>query len=279
MQRLRRPVQVSFEAWTEDLDTHLFNARIETMLLASASNSVSNAQEVRALVKEAAWAIFNTVTQLWHGPMTTLVWLVVALSAAKEDVEALIKRSGDNKIVAAIDLITNLALLLAHRPATPPTNSEEAATLRFSGPAPKEDSPPPALEQPQEKPWQAPVEPPPPRIMRVNAWREEQSLSKLSPQVRQSMAQLQASQPLEGHVPLAKGRLRGCTASPTGTTSSSAMTPMRSSRPGTACRSSGPSRAAANGCRNGMATRTVTTSWVVNGKKGHGLRAGMNNGL
>lgn len=45
--------------------------------------------------------------------------------------------------------------------------------------------------------------------MRVNAWREEQSLSKLSPQVRQSMAQLQASQPLEGHVPLAKGRLRG----------------------------------------------------------------------
>ncbi|MCX2887662.1 hypothetical protein OO258_05410 [Pseudomonas sp. DCB_BI] len=209
LQRLRGPVQVSFQAWTEDLDTQLFNARIETMLLASASNSVSNAQEVRALVKEAAWAIFNTVTQLWHGPMTTLVWLVVALSAAKEDVEALIKRSGDDKIVAAIDLITNLALLLAHRPATPPTNSEEAATLRFSGPAPKEDSPPPAVEQPQEKPWQAPVEPPQPRIMRVNAWREEQSLSKLSPQVRQSMAQLQASQPLEGHVPLAKGRLRG----------------------------------------------------------------------
>ncbi|MDY7072271.1 hypothetical protein PshuTeo2_23800 [Pseudomonas hunanensis] len=142
LQRLRRPVQVSFQAWTEDLDTHLFNARIESMLLASASNSASNAQEVRALVKEAAWAIFNTVTQLWHGPMTTLVWLVVALSAAKEDVEALIKRSGDDKIVAAIDLVTNLALLLAHRPATPPANSEEPARLRFSGPAPKEETPP-----------------------------------------------------------------------------------------------------------------------------------------
>ena len=25
------PVQASFQAWTEDLDTHLFNARIETM--------------------------------------------------------------------------------------------------------------------------------------------------------------------------------------------------------------------------------------------------------
>nr|WP_049274958.1 DUF6543 domain-containing protein [Pseudomonas putida]ELU0817171.1 hypothetical protein [Pseudomonas putida] len=209
LQRLRRPVQVLFQAWTEDLATHLFNARIDTMLLASASNSVSNAQEVRALVKEAAWAIFNTVTQLWHGPMTTLAWLVVALSAAKEDVEALIKRSGDNKIVAAIDLLTNMALLLAHRPATPPANSEAAVTLRFSGPAPKEESPPPALEQPQEKPWQAPVEAPQPTRVRVESWHDEQRLSNLSVQERQSLAQLQASQPLEGHAPLTRGRLRG----------------------------------------------------------------------
>ncbi|GLO00606.1 hypothetical protein PPUJ13061_05040 [Pseudomonas putida] len=209
LQRLRRPVQVLFKAWTEDLATHLFNARIDTMLLASASNSVSNAQEVRALVKEAAWAIFNTVTQLWHGPMTTLAWLVVALSAAKEDVEALIKRSGDNKIVAAIDLLTNLALLLAHRPATPPANSEAAVTLRFSGPAPKEESPPPALEQPQEKPWQAPVEAPQPTRVRVESWHDEQRLSNLSVQERQSLAQLQASQSLEGHAPLTRGRLRG----------------------------------------------------------------------
>lgn len=209
LQRLRRPVQVLFQAWTEDLATHLFNARIDTMLLASASNSVSNAQEVRALVKEAAWAIFNTVTQLWHGPMTTLAWLVVALSAAKEDVEALIKRSGDNKIVAAIDLLTNLALLLAHRPVTPPANSEAAVTLRFSGPAPKEESPPPALEQPQEKPWQAPVEAPQPTRVRVESWHDEQRLSNLSVQERQSLAQLQASQSLEGHAPLTRGRLRG----------------------------------------------------------------------
>ncbi|NTY94488.1 hypothetical protein FCH83_14185 [Pseudomonas putida] len=209
LQRLTRPVQVLFKAWTEDLATHLFNARIDTMLLASASNSVSNAQEVRALVKEAAWAIFNTVTQLWHGPMTTLAWLVVALSAAKEDVEALIKRSGDNKIVAAIDLLTNMALLLAHRPATPPANSEAAVTLRFSGPAPKEESPPPALEQPQEKPWQAPVEAPQPTRVRVESWHDEQRLSNLSVQERQSLAQLQASQSLEGHAPLTRGRLRG----------------------------------------------------------------------
>jgi len=209
LQRLRRPVQASFQAWTDEMDTHLFNARIDTMLLASASNSVSNAQEVRALVKEAAWAIFNTVTQLWHGPMTTLVWLVVALSAAKEDVEALIKRSGDDKIVAAIDLLTNLALLLAHRPATPPANSEAAVTLRFSGPAPKEESPPPALEQPQEKPWQAPVEAQQPTRVRVDGWHDEQRLSNLSVQERQSLAQLQALQPLEGHAPLASGRLRG----------------------------------------------------------------------
>ncbi|ORL71133.1 hypothetical protein B7H19_02565 [Pseudomonas putida] len=209
LQRLKRPVQAWFQPWTDDLDTHLFNSRIDTMLMASASTSVSNAQEVRALVKEAAWAIFNTVTQLWHGPMTTLVWLVVALSAAKQDLQALMRRSGDNRIVAITDLITNLALLIAHRAATAPANGAEAATLRFSGPAPKEEAPPAALGQARVKPWHIPAEPPQPTLVRVDGWHDEQRLSNLSVQQRQSLAQLQASQSLTGHTPLAEGRMRG----------------------------------------------------------------------
>lgn len=54
-----------------------------------------------------------------------------------------------------------------------------------------------------------PVEAPQPTRVRVESWHDEQRLSNLSVQERQSLAQLQASQPLEGHAPLTRGRLRG----------------------------------------------------------------------
>lgn len=206
LQRLTRPVQPAFQAWTDDLDTHLFNARIDTMLLAAASSSISNAQEKRALVKEAAWAIFNTITQLWHGPMTSLVWLALALSALKEDLKTLLNDSGDNRTAAAMDLLINLALLLAHRPAPAPAGSEEAATLRFSGPAPKGEFPPATLKQPEQTTWEVSVEAQQPR---VEGWHDAQRLGNLSAQQRQSLAQLRSSQSLRGHTPLEDGRLRG----------------------------------------------------------------------
>ncbi|MFJ4441425.1 hypothetical protein ACIPZ8_04945 [Pseudomonas sp. NPDC089422] len=209
LERLKRPVEASFQPWADDLDSHLFNARIETMQLAASSNSVSNAEEKRALVKEAAWALFNTVTQLWHGPMTSLVWLVLALSAAKDDVQALINGRGGNRIVAAIDLLTNLALLLAHRTTAPPAIGEPSTTLRFTGPAPKGEFATRTLGRPQEKAWDNPIEGTPSAPVRVQGWHDGQRLGNLSAQQRRTLSQLQATQSLEGHTPLAEGRLRG----------------------------------------------------------------------
>ena len=69
---LKRPVTIEFAAWDDDLDRHLFDARVEAMLQAASRNSVSNAQEKWALVKQAAWALFNTLTLFWHGPSPVL---------------------------------------------------------------------------------------------------------------------------------------------------------------------------------------------------------------
>ncbi|MFJ4154406.1 hypothetical protein ACIPZF_06285 [Pseudomonas sp. NPDC089752] len=209
LERLRQPVEVAFHPWTDDLNSHLFNARVDTMQLAAASGSVSNAQEKRALVKEAAWAIFNTLTQFWHGPLASLVWLALALSAARQDLEALIDDSGDNRIVAATDLLTNLALLLAHRSVRPPASSEAATSPSFAGPAPKGEFPAAELAQPEEKAWIAPDQAPQSTFVGVQGWDDGQRLSNLSVQQRQSLTQLQAMQSLQGHAPLAQGRLRG----------------------------------------------------------------------
>ncbi|MGJ7549465.1 hypothetical protein [Pseudomonas alloputida] len=209
LERLKRPVEAAFQPWTDDLESQLFNARVETTLLAASSNSVSNAEEKRALVKEAAWALFNTVSQLWHGPLTSLVWLVLALSAVKDDVLALINGSGDDRIVAATDLLTNLALLLAHRSTTPPAIGEPSTSLRFAGPAPKGEFSARTLERPQEKAWEIPIEGTPAAPVRVHGWHDGQRLGNLSAQQRRTLSQLQAKQSLEGHTPLAEGRLRG----------------------------------------------------------------------
>lgn len=209
LQRLRRPVEASFQAWTEDLDTQLFDARINAMLLAASSTSVSNAQEKRALVKEAVWALFNTVTQFWHGPLASLVWLVLALSAARQDVQALLNGSGENRIVALTDLLTNLALLLAHRIAPPVVNDASPTTLRFSGPVQKGEFAARVLEQPEVKAWESPVETPRSASVRVHSWHDEQRLGNLSEQQRQALSQLQARVSLDGQLPLVEGRLRG----------------------------------------------------------------------
>ena len=209
LQRLRRPVEASFQAWTEDLDTQLFDARINAMLLAASSTSVSNAQEKRALVKEAVWALFNTVTQFWQGPLASLVWLVLALSAARQDLQALLDGSGDNRIVALTDLLTNLALLLAHRSAPTVVNDASPATLRFAGPVQKGEFAARDLAQPEVKAWESPVETPRSASVRVHSWHDEQRLGNLSVQQRQALGQLQAKVSLEGQLPLAEGRFRG----------------------------------------------------------------------
>ena len=207
---LKRPVTIEFAAWDDDLDRHLFDARVEAMLQAASRNSVSNAQEKWALVKQAAWALFNTLTLFWHGPLASLVWLVLAVSAAKDDVSALANGTDENRILAVTDLLTNLAMLLAHGAARPPVPKvEPPAPLRFAQPAERLLNEAPSSEPPTERDWAAPDATTRPGHAYASSWRANQRLGNLSTERRQALARLQARQSLAGLKPLSEGRLRG----------------------------------------------------------------------
>lgn len=198
IEQLRQPVTARFAPWATDLDAQLFDARIEAMRLAASRSSLSNAQEKSALVSQVAWSLFNTVSLLWHGPLASLTWLMLALSAAKDDLSALANGTDEARIVAATDLLTDLAMLLAHRGAPTVADHPSTPQLRFIEPSEREIT---SEETPAQVHSPAPV--------RLYSWHDNQRVGNLSPSARESLVKLQASRSLEGLTPLSKGRLRG----------------------------------------------------------------------
>ncbi|POG01949.1 hypothetical protein BGP84_04825 [Pseudomonas putida] len=210
LDKLKQPVTITFAAWDDDLDRHLFDARVQAMLQAASTNSVSNAQEKWALVKQAAWALFNTLTLFWHGPLASLVWLVLAVSAAKDDVSALLKGADEDRILAVTDLLTNLAMLLAHGATHAPAPTvEPLAPPRFAQPPERLFNEAPSSAPPTERDWAAPDASTRPGYAYASSWRNNQRLGNLSTERRQALVRLQARQSLAGLTPLSEGRLRG----------------------------------------------------------------------
>ncbi|WP_085621734.1 MULTISPECIES: hypothetical protein [unclassified Pseudomonas] len=209
LDNLRRPVDASFEAWTENLDSHLFDARVEAILHVASTRSVSNAQERWALAKEAAWAVFNSATVFWSGLLANVAWLFAALSAAKDDLAILANGGREERIAAATDLLSNLAMLLAHRVAHATSATETPVAVRFSEPAERNTSAAQLAEPIKERPWAEPVAEAKPKPIRIDSWSANQRLANLTPDGLQALRKLQATQSLQGHTPLATGQLRG----------------------------------------------------------------------
>lgn len=209
VQLLRQPVDCVFSPWLADLDTHMFDARISAMRLAASSSSLSNAQEKWQLVQQAAWSLFNTLAVFWRGPLAVLTWLVQALSAAQDDVSVLANGSDEARIVAAIDLLTNLAMLLAHRDAPLPASGLPAAKLRFTEPVEPDGAMTAVADKPHERPWETLTAEQKAVPMRLSSWHDHQRVGNLTPPERQALVKLQATLSLDGHAPLVEGRLRG----------------------------------------------------------------------
>lgn len=209
LDNLRRPVDASFEAWTENLDSHLLDARVEAILQVASTRSVSNAQERWALAKEAAWAVFNSATVFWSGLLANVAWLFAALSAAKDDLDTLADGGRDERIAAATDLLSNLAMLLAHRVAHATSATETPVAVRFSEPAERNTAAAQAAEPIKERPWAEPVTEAKPKPIRIDSWSANQRLANLTPDGLQALRKLQATQSLQGHTPFTTGQLRG----------------------------------------------------------------------
>ncbi|MGE8322970.1 MAG: hypothetical protein ACN6OX_07805 [Pseudomonas sp.] len=210
LENLRQPVRATFKAWPDnDLDSQLLDARVDAMLHMASRRSVSNAQLKWVLVRQAAWAIFNTVTLLWRGPLAGVTWLVLALSAAKDDIDTLANGTEDARIMAATDLLTNLAMLLATRGEAAVATPERPSTLRFTGPAERGLRLAEVAEPAQQHSWEKTVHEQQHVHLGDVRWGNRQRLDNLPAERRQALRRLQARLSLQGHAPLSKGRLRG----------------------------------------------------------------------
>ncbi|MDY7533990.1 hypothetical protein RGV33_20305 [Pseudomonas sp. Bout1] len=129
---------------------HLFNANARSLVDLAQGQSVSDTQSRWASYKELGWLLFNTVLPVLRGPGAMAGWLV-QLANTEEDIKKLTNLDNQDASAATVDLLVNVALLLAHADTSGSTTPMEKfeETARPAGPA---------LRQPN-------AEPAPPRAM------------------------------------------------------------------------------------------------------------------
>lgn len=127
---------------------HLFNASAHSLVDLAQGQSVSDAQSRWASYKELGWLLFNTVLPVLRGPGAMAGWLV-QLANTEEDIKTLTNLKNQDTSAATVDLLVNVALLLAHAgtsgPTTPVERFEE--TAQPGGPVPRQ----PNLERSQPR--------------------------------------------------------------------------------------------------------------------------------
>lgn len=132
--------------------------------------SVSNAESRWTTLKEGGWLLLNTFLPLLRGPVAIASWLLLTISALKQDVSALNSDDERSKAPAVIDLLFNIALVLLHvaqRPggAVPAVDGELEEQAVLEGEEPAGQPPLPVVEEweeaalPVEVPALPPVEP------------------------------------------------------------------------------------------------------------------------
>ncbi|BBH43919.1 hypothetical protein [Pseudomonas sp. KU43P] len=204
IERLRAPVTLAFTPWSDALDEMMFKARADMLLLLASWQSVSNAQQRWALVVRFAWLAFNTATPLLRGPLGVLAWLVTALLSIKDDLTTLTQGTTEEKLLAGADLLLNLAMLLAHGPATAKPETEQPFQ-----PTPRRVPRETAAQPPEQTSWQASIEQLQPTTLNVSQWGHDQRLGNLPREARSALDTLRANASLNGRSALSSGRMRG----------------------------------------------------------------------
>lgn len=207
LQSALKPASVAFTAWTGDLDSHVYQARAQAMQVLASRQSPSNAQLRWAMIVRFAWVAFNTLSSLLPGPAATLAWLLSSLAALKDDLSTLANGSKAEKVLAATDLLVNLAMLLVHAPATT-GKAADTAQVRLTGPRPGSQHIAARPGKPEATPWATPSQASRASVG-VARWHDNQNLGNLSATERQALTALQASIDLDGHPVVTFGRLRG----------------------------------------------------------------------
>lgn len=92
----------------------LFRESAMTLVQLADRQSVSNAESRWATLKQGGWLLLNTVLPLIRGPVAIFGWLLLTVSALKNDIAALRGDDERLKAPAIIDVLFNIAVVLLH---------------------------------------------------------------------------------------------------------------------------------------------------------------------
>lgn len=112
------PAQLSKTVVTGDPTRQLFTAMVQALVTLADRDSVSNAEQRWAGLKQIGWLLFGTLQPLLSGPLALVGWLVQLMSSAEQDIAALHASDLQTRDAALLDVLVNLMLIIAHQ-ATP----------------------------------------------------------------------------------------------------------------------------------------------------------------
>ncbi|MBI6602646.1 MULTISPECIES: hypothetical protein [Pseudomonas] len=124
------PAQLSKQVQSGDPLPRLFAATAEALVSLADAESVSNAEQRWATIKAGGWLLFSSALPFLRGPALLAGWMVQVLDSVQRDVVASTPADPVAQTEGAMDLLSNLVMVLAYR-ASP---HERPATLDLRHP-------------------------------------------------------------------------------------------------------------------------------------------------
>lgn len=112
------PAQLSKTVAPLDPAHQLFAAMAQALVTLADRQTVSNAEQRWASLKQIGWLLFGTLQPLLSGPLMLVGWLVQLMDSAGEDIAGLQSTDPQARNVALMDMLANVMVVLAHQ-ATP----------------------------------------------------------------------------------------------------------------------------------------------------------------
>ncbi|WP_053133581.1 hypothetical protein [Pseudomonas sp. MIACH] len=149
-------VRLSKQLIAQDPLPGVFASTVQALVSLAERQSVSNAEQRWATLKEGGWLLFNSLLPFLRGPVALAGWMVQVMDSVHRDVQAISGTDPAAQAQGVMDLLSNLVLILAHR-ASP---REVPSTLDLRDPAfapsPPRLAPPTLTRGPLNIPLRAP---------------------------------------------------------------------------------------------------------------------------
>lgn len=112
-----QPVELSRQISDVDPAQQVFAATAKALVTLADRQTVSNAEQRWASLKQAGWLLFNSLMPLISGPLMLGGWLLQVMDSARNDLPALASADEQARSAAVLDLLVNLMAILAHQAA------------------------------------------------------------------------------------------------------------------------------------------------------------------